>query len=144
LTISSFFYYQFDHPRDLHSFPTRRSSDLATKTPQMRASSADATIDPGLTQLPFASIPNRSECPLQSPSGSCGWSMTARWTPNVRSEEHTSELQSQSNLVCRLLLEKKKYKHRRPIGTRHSRPPGKPGFCQPPGRLLTWPPSRVN
>src|SRR2546430_6742970 len=29
----------------------------------------------------------------------------ARW---IRSEEHTSELQSQSNLVCRLLLEKKK------------------------------------
>src|SRR2546430_7632518 len=29
-----------------------------------------------------------------------------RWP--VRSEEHTSELQSQSNLVCRLLLEKKK------------------------------------
>src|SRR2546430_13148293 len=27
-----------------------------------------------------------------------------------RSEEHTSELQSQSNLVCRLLLEKKKHK----------------------------------
>src|SRR5688572_32572619 len=27
-----------------------------------------------------------------------------------RSEEHTSELQSQSNLVCRLLLEKKKYR----------------------------------
>src|SRR2546430_6448428 len=30
---------------------------------------------------------------------------------NERSEEHTSELQSQSNLVCRLLLEKKKIKH---------------------------------
>src|SRR2546430_8329357 len=30
-----------------------------------------------------------------------------------RSEEHTSELQSQSNLVCRLLLEKKKNKERR-------------------------------
>src|SRR5688572_32062761 len=32
------------------------------------------------------------------------------WTANSidRSEEHTSELQSQSNLVCRLLLEKKK------------------------------------
>src|SRR2546427_9472738 len=30
-----------------------------------------------------------------------------------RSEEHTSELQSQSNLVCRLLLEKKKNKNRR-------------------------------
>src|SRR2546430_7910715 len=28
-----------------------------------------------------------------------------------RSEEHTSELQSQSNLVCRLLLEKKKKRH---------------------------------
>src|SRR2546427_9117949 len=30
--------------------------------------------------------------------------------PAIRSEEHTSELQSQSNLVCRLLLEKKKKK----------------------------------
>src|SRR2546430_6872414 len=29
-------------------------------------------------------------------------------SPDPRSEEHTSELQSQSNLVCRLLLEKKK------------------------------------
>src|SRR2546427_8999560 len=35
-----------------------------------------------------------------------------------RSEEHTSELQSQSNLVCRLLLEKKKKKKRTTIGTR--------------------------
>src|SRR2546427_8610047 len=32
---------------------------------------------------------------------------------SVRSEEHTSELQSQSNLVCRLLLEKKKQKRQR-------------------------------
>src|SRR5688572_32577083 len=31
----------------------------------------------------------------------------------VRSEEHTSELQSQSNLVCRLLLEKKKKKQKK-------------------------------
>src|SRR6266478_9753421 len=31
-------------------------------------------------------------------------------SPKSRSEEHTSELQSQSNLVCRLLLEKKKKK----------------------------------
>src|SRR2546430_5289053 len=30
------------------------------------------------------------------------------WPSCLRSEEHTSELQSQSNLVCRLLLEKKK------------------------------------
>src|SRR5688572_31327160 len=31
---------------------------------------------------------------------------------SLRSEEHTSELQSQSNLVCRLLLEKKKNKNK--------------------------------
>src|SRR2546427_4761395 len=35
---------------------------------------------------------------------------TDRLAELVRSEEHTSELQSQSNLVCRLLLEKKKKK----------------------------------
>src|SRR2546430_6277695 len=34
-----------------------------------------------------------------------------------RSEEHTSELQSQSNLVCRLLLEKKKYNKRSTLQT---------------------------
>src|SRR5688572_31196992 len=34
---------------------------------------------------------------------------------HVRSEEHTSELQSQSNLVCRLLLEKKKKQALAPI-----------------------------
>src|SRR5947207_6995485 len=32
---------------------------------------------------------------------------------DLRSEEHTSELQSHSDLVCRLLLEKKKKKHNR-------------------------------
>src|SRR2546430_11477591 len=37
--------------------------------------------------------------------------VSARWIRDnvLRSEEHTSELQSQSNLVCRLLLEKKKH-----------------------------------
>src|SRR2546427_3104498 len=39
-------------------------------------------------------------------------------TLTVRSEEHTSELQSQSNLVCRLLLEKKK-KTTKPEELRH-------------------------
>src|SRR5256886_6923116 len=34
-----------------------------------------------------------------------------RYPEDLRSEEHTSELQSQSNLVCRLLLEKKKKSH---------------------------------
>src|SRR2546430_7074779 len=38
-----------------------------------------------------------------------------------RSEEHTSELQSQSNLVCRLLLEKKNYNHNPPPLIRHHR-----------------------
>src|SRR3989475_6709321 len=38
-----------------------------------------------------------------------------------RSEEHTSELQSQSNLVCRLLLEKKKKKNRRDLESGHLR-----------------------
>src|SRR5260370_2583692 len=39
-------------------------------------------------------------------------SVTPRWTS--RSEEHTSELQSHLNLVCRLLLEKKKTKYADP------------------------------
>src|SRR2546427_13283316 len=38
-------------------------------------------------------------------AGAPAWRVAAR---RSRSEEHTSELQSQSNLVCRLLLEKKK------------------------------------
>src|SRR5688572_32685332 len=41
-----------------------------------------------------------------------------------RSEEHTSELQSQSNLVCRLLLEKKKSKCKHPGP--HSSDPSRP------------------
>src|SRR5688572_32564643 len=46
----------------------------------------------------------RMICPRIAPSSShCQLSLR-------RSEEHTSELQSQSNLVCRLLLEKKKNK----------------------------------
>src|SRR5260370_21390395 len=39
----------------------------------------------------------------------------ARKPPTWRSEEHTSELQSHLNLVCRLLLEKKKKKNKRRI-----------------------------
>src|SRR5688572_32673802 len=47
----------------------------------------------------------------------CSWPTTSSkpvglyFLAETRSEEHTSELQSQSNLVCRLLLEKKK-KHK--------------------------------
>src|SRR2546430_7167128 len=47
--------------------------------------------------------------PLRRLGGAVGWwSAPARRVYVERSEEHTSELQSQSNLVCRLLLEKKK------------------------------------
>src|SRR2546427_6587412 len=43
-------------------------------------------------------------------SADAKFSIERTYDPNakMRSEEHTSELQSQSNLVCRLLLEKKK------------------------------------
>src|SRR2546430_13569011 len=41
----------------------------------------------------------------------------------ARSEEHTSELQSQSNLVCRLLLEKKKNYTRKILSVLHCDPP---------------------
>src|SRR2546427_7082770 len=43
----------------------------------------------------------------------------SRYAQRIRSEEHTSELQSQSNLVCRLLLEKKKKKTRNTIIEKH-------------------------
>src|SRR5688572_32542877 len=59
---------------------------------------------------------------LQGLAFGCACAVTVAWTSTVdagpwvtralwRSEEHTSELQSQSNLVCRLLLEKKKTTH---------------------------------
>src|SRR5688572_31815344 len=48
-------------------------------------------------------------------------SIAERAVVRLRSEEHTSELQSQSNLVCRLLLEKKK--KTTPRRTRQQSPP---------------------
>src|SRR5688572_31074622 len=54
----------------------------------------------------ISSAPSRERCvPVIATANST--SATKSRSP-VRSEEHTSELQSQSNLVCRLLLEKKK------------------------------------
>src|SRR5205807_4299636 len=58
----------------------------------------------------------------------------------LRSEEHTSELQSPCNLVCRLLLEKKKNK-RSSATTSPSTPRPAPRSC-PPTRSPRWPPSR--
>src|SRR5688572_31621275 len=51
----------------------------------------------------------RGEGPRRSSSSRKSSTRTRR-RRRARSEEHTSELQSQSNLVCRLLLEKKKNK----------------------------------
>src|SRR2546426_2841732 len=45
--------------------------------------------------------------------------MTLVAAQSPRSEEHTSELQSPCNLVCRLLLEKKKKTKTRPLPSRH-------------------------
>src|SRR5262249_61594863 len=61
--------------------------------------------------LPHASLRQ----PLPQPEPTNGNGSAKRWQPRTpaRSEEHTSELQSLTNLVCRLLLEKKKTNTRR-------------------------------
>src|SRR5205814_9877313 len=91
-----------DH-RDLHSFPTRRSSDLVSgrggdrRTARRGVPSVHKRRDSG------TGVTNNNTSP--SPSGR-GLGEGA----SDRSEEHTSELQSLRHLVCRLLLEKKKKK----------------------------------
>src|SRR2546427_8750148 len=63
-----------------------------------------------LFRSPTMSYPIRRSAPASFPC-QCGRYRRRRWSSAPfcsRSEEHTSELQSQSNLVCRLLLEKKK------------------------------------
>src|SRR5690606_42034515 len=61
---------------------------------------------------PLTSLPNPSPSGTWPPAG-CSFAIrrttraSAAWSTK-RSEEHTSELQSRENLVCRLLLEKKK------------------------------------
>src|SRR5205085_11688484 len=96
--------------RALHSFPTRRSSDLIGITsvhehqPRVGSAAYDAAkhglgglIKTIALELGQFGITANAVAP-----GEIATPMTGR------SEEHTSELQSQSNLVCRLLLEKKK------------------------------------
>src|SRR5688572_32240247 len=62
-------------------------------------------------ESPALEMPLRRESTGKSLGGADGKPVTdrneTRNTVTERSEEHTSELQSQSNLVCRLLLEKK-------------------------------------
>src|SRR5207244_11835307 len=94
----------------LRSFPTRRSSDLSVLA--VGGASASATspaLPPPVSPAPAATA-------VMSPPEF--WSVEPTTTrcdaaskvTVVRSEEHTSELQSPDHLVCRLLLEKKKTK----------------------------------
>src|SRR5207249_10552931 len=98
---------RYPYHRDLHSFPTRRSSDLAggdvsppvghvAQGPQGRSARAQPAA--GDARGGAARQHVRSE-PL----------LSGRRDGPDRSEEHTSELQSRFDLVCRLLLEKKKH-----------------------------------
>src|SRR5207253_5233289 len=83
--------------RDLHSFPTRRSSDLSA-----RAAVTGSVAVPDVRGRARARARARRGRPARARAG----------RPALgRSEEHTSELQSRGHLVCRLLLEKKKNIH---------------------------------
>src|SRR5262249_61816000 len=88
------------HP-PLPSFPTRRSSDLL----RLRRPGARRDDLRRLHRGP-GRVPVR-------PEGHGQHRHRGSRLPARRSEEHTSELQSLTNLVCRLLLEKKKPRHYR-------------------------------
>src|SRR5438034_2915616 len=92
-----FFSCSRDH-RDLHSFPTRRSSDLSSSPTQLIKQAGVAAE--GSYHIVFF----MPWFPEAMPDGKLARAFVDEW----RSEEHTSELQSHSDLVCRLLLEKKK------------------------------------
>src|SRR5699024_12575279 len=91
--------------RILPSFPTRRSSDLEEVTgsiPVSRTEQAPGT-PPGASCIPRRprGADERATC------GCCVAGLAREHYAERRSEEHTSELQSRFDLVCRLLLEKK-------------------------------------
>src|SRR5690606_40782426 len=95
--------------QSLRSFPTRRSSDLAaddfvsTFTRWVRGVSGVAAGMQLALSPPFVLLTVLIGGSILITGGSMP---AADLLP--RSEEHTSELQSRENLVCRLLLEKKK------------------------------------
>src|SRR5205814_7066564 len=92
-------------PRLLHSFPTRRSSDLERSSGEIapEASRLKLSISERMpSALRISSMPLSARRSL-----AIRRSLPMAW-PALRSEEHTSELQSLRHLVCRLLLEKKK------------------------------------
>src|SRR6266511_6412434 len=64
--------------------------------------------DTATTEIYTLSLHDALPIPSRWPCST--WGPTARRRTGTRSEEHTSELQSRENLVCRLLLEKKKKK----------------------------------
>src|SRR5688572_32411526 len=78
-------------------FPTRRSSDLILKF-----------VDENTIEFRLEVAPNRDGRGQDVPRAQQQILKIGERSFCLRSEEHTSELQSQSNLVCRLLLEKKK------------------------------------
>src|SRR5258706_4648376 len=78
------------------------------------ASYLNRTSDQQLAPTPFASAAPIDKDSIYNPYGATVFGYNRRleeFGPRkfLRSEEHTSELQSLTNLVCRLLLEKKKY-----------------------------------
>src|SRR5207244_7334300 len=94
-------------PRPLHSFPTRRSSDLYTGAVSIGSTAGTATLTTTDSTVSFGSTTTLSSN-LTVSAGSGNITFTGAVDGTKRSEEHTSELQSPDHLVCRLLLEKKK------------------------------------
>src|SRR2546430_2788203 len=87
-------------------FPTRRSSDLAHD--MVREARLQLALAPQGIRLPTIRAVCEDESILGVPFYVMEYLDGEVIGESLRSEEHTSELQSQSNLVCRLLLEKKK------------------------------------
>src|SRR5205823_14271214 len=97
--------------RPLHSFPTRRSSDLTPPPEGLGARGPPQGRLPAPSVMPPATSARRAPRPRSRTERRRRTSRTSwRCRPPPRSEEHTSELQSLAYLVCRLLLEKKKNK----------------------------------
>src|SRR5207244_11807778 len=93
----------------LYSFPTRRSSDLQARgLLQTRFShTLPASASDSCEQRPRWHIRLGQICSLDQQALGLLDSQRRPRAFRLRSEEHTSELQSPDHLVCRLLLEKK-------------------------------------
>src|SRR5439155_25537213 len=101
-----FLLYRSCHVRHLDSFPTRRSSDLYIMQYNLsvqRALPGNWDLTLGYAGSHGLHLIRVADANLES--GGARESLHSR----ARSEEHTSELQSRGHLVCRLLLEKKKF-----------------------------------